>query len=153
MMTALLSAVGFLGDWWDWIAGGLGLASAAAGALLPRWWKAAAIATALAVVGIYVGVLKVSQANLRATVAHQMVDLVTVGAARDQEKATAEANLAHIATLKAQLAAEATNRERERQALRSAITSRDQILDEVRREKTARDPMPDAWVPTFRRVQ
>lgn len=120
---------------------------------LPKAWKLAMIGAAVVVAAVAVLWIRWDLADKTATIAQQQVDLVTLGQQRDQEKATAAANLAVVANLQKQLRDEAARRERERQALRAAIDSRDKIIDEARRAKDAQAPMPDAWLPTFRRVR
>ena len=142
----------FLAEHASWIPV-IGPLLAGAGALLPRWWKLAAIGLVVLVAGGAALWVRGTLADQRATIARQQADLVTVALQRDQERATAEAWRAEAAVLEKRIAREAAARERERRTLRSAIQSRDKILDEVRREKTARDAAPGAWRPALRRVQ
>lgn len=114
---------------------------------LPKAWKIGMILAALVAVGGTVLWIGWDLADKRATIAEQQTSIVTLAAQRDQEAATARRNADALAALRKVAEAEQAARERQRRAYEAAITQRDKILDEVRREKTARDPLPGAFRP------
>lgn len=114
---------------------------------IPLPYRIAAIAVIVASVGGYILVLHVQVANREATIAEQGQAITTLALQRDQEAATARRNAGALAVMRRTAEAEQAARERQRRAYEAALSQRDKIIGDIRREKTARDPLPGAFRP------
>ncbi len=152
-MIALLgwawSLVGLVVDSSDWIAGGIGVVSLV-GAFWKRW-RVHALALAAIVAVVYVATLHIRIADLRLDLARQAAAIEKRNA--DAADEVAKANAKAVADLNRRHADELRSLERRRLALDQALSQRDKILDEVRRAKTAHDPLPDAFDAFLDRVR
>lgn len=142
------AVVSFLAEHMSWLPVG-GSLLGAVGGFLPSWWRIAAIGAAILIVVGSILWVRADMASQRATIAEQQAGLVTLAAQRDQEAVTARRNAEALAAMRRVAEAEQAARQRQRQAYEAALQQRDKILDEVRREKTARDPAPGAFRPFF----
>jgi hypothetical protein len=144
---------GWLLSHWDLLAGAAGIASGGLGFVLPRAWKWVAIGAAVLLLGGYIAVLKIGQANLRADLAIEQGERAKATAERDQEKATAEANRRAALALAASQRAAAEDRIALAEQLRQARGRVQIITREVLRDPSASDPLPGAFSPLLRRVR
>lgn len=145
----MFAALGWLAEHATWLIPGVGPILGAGAAFLGKGWKlkAALIGGALVVGLVAVLWVRWDLADKRATIAEQGQAIQTLALERDQAADTARRNAAAVAELRRQVDAEAAARAKQRAAFEAALTQRDKILDEVRREKTARDPLPGAFRP------